>query len=190
MKKNIREFFSSFKTIDLTHMLEEGIPNFPTHTKFYHLNANQINDPAEIYLDNEKILLMHGDTLCADDTKYQNWRKFITNSLIKWIYSVMPLRLREYIARGVRGYTSEAVKSKPPEIIDVSQNSVTEVISKYNVKTLIHGHTHRQGIHKLTTNGLSAKRIVLGDWYERDSILIYDKKDFRFERVEDYIVSR
>ena len=73
------------------------------------------------------------------------------------------------------------------KIIDVSQNSVTEVISKYNVKTLIHGHTHRQGIHKLTTNGLSAKRIVLGDWYERDSILIYDKKDFRFERVEDYI---
>jgi len=146
-----------------------------------------INDPTEIYLDNEKVLLMHGDTLCVDDTKYQNWRKFITNSLIKWIYSVMPLRLREYIARGVRDYTSEAVKSKPPEIIDVSQNSVTEVISKYNVKTLIHGHTHRQGIHKLTTNGLSAKRIVLGDWYERDSILIYDKKDFRFERVEDYI---
>ena len=48
MKKNIREFLSSFKTIDLTHMLEEGIPNFPTHTKFYHLNVNQINDPAEM----------------------------------------------------------------------------------------------------------------------------------------------
>ena len=132
---------------------------------------------------------MHGDTLCADDTKYQNWRKFITNSLIKWVYSVMPLRLRQYIARGVRDYTAEAVKSKSPEIIDVSQNSVVEVISKGNVKTLIHGHTHRQGIHKLTINGSSAKRIVLGDWYEQDSILIYDKKDFRFERVEDYITS-
>jgi len=48
MKKNIRKFFSSFKIIDLTHMLEEGIPNFPTHTKYYHLSANQINDPAEM----------------------------------------------------------------------------------------------------------------------------------------------
>ena len=91
--------------------------NFATTT-----GCKIINDPTEIYLDNEKILLMHGDTLCADDTKYQNWRKFITNSLIKWVYSVMPLRLRQYIARGVRDYTAEAVKSKSPEIIDVSQN--------------------------------------------------------------------
>ena len=156
-------------------------------TSFYMIVGIIKPEEGEIYLDNEKILLMHGDTLCADDTKYQNWRKFITNSLIKWVYSVMPLRLRQYIARGVRDYTAEAVKSKSPEIIDVSQNSVVEVISKGNVKTLIHGHTHRQGIHKLTINGSSAKRIVLGDWYEQDSILIYDKKDFRFERVEDYI---
>ena len=55
MKKNIREFFCNFKTIDLTHMLEEGIPNFPTHTKFYHLNVNQTNDPAEM-----SQILMHG----------------------------------------------------------------------------------------------------------------------------------
>ena len=41
-------------------------------------------------------------------------------------------------------------------------------INKYNVETLIHGHTHRQAIHKIETKGIVAKRIVLGDWYERD----------------------
>ena len=48
MKKNIKKFISNFKVIDLSHTLEGGIPNFPTHTKYYHLNANQINDPAEM----------------------------------------------------------------------------------------------------------------------------------------------
>ena len=43
MKNNIRKYISNFKVIDLSHMLEEGIPNFPTHTKYYHLNANQID---------------------------------------------------------------------------------------------------------------------------------------------------
>ena len=48
MKNNIRKYISNFKIIDLSHILEEGIPNFPTHTKYYHLNANQIDDPAEM----------------------------------------------------------------------------------------------------------------------------------------------
>ena len=39
MKNNIRKYISNFKIIDLSHMLEEGIPNFPTHTKYYHLNV-------------------------------------------------------------------------------------------------------------------------------------------------------
>lgn len=161
----------------------------------FHINKNFsvatgckiIKDPTEIYLNNEKVLLMHGDTLCKDDIRYQNWRKFITNTLIKWIYSIMPLVLRQYIANGVRGYTAQAVKKKSPEIIDVSQDSVISEMNEHGVTTLIHGHTHRQAIHELETNGILAKRIVLGDWYEQDSVLIYNDNDFRFERVENYI---
>ena len=146
-----------------------------------------INDPAEIYLNNEKILLMHGDTLCTDDVKYQNWRKFITNPLIKWIYSIMTLALRQRIAYGVRGYTAQAVKNKSPEITDVSQNSVINTMRNHDVATLIHGHTHRKAMHKLEIDGVPAKRIVLGDWYILDSVLIYNETGFRFERVANYI---
>ena len=165
-----------------------GNRDFHINEKFATATGCQIiDDPTEIYLDNEKVLLMHGDTLCTNDEKYQSWRKFITNSLIKWIYSIMPLTLRQYIANGVRGHTAKVVKNKPSEIIDVSQDSVINEIHKHGVTTLIHGHTHRQGIHEIENNGISAKRIVLGDWYEQDSILIYDKNGFRFERVETYI---
>ena len=146
-----------------------------------------INDPAEINLNGEKILIMHGDTLCTDDVKYQKWRQFITNPIIKWIYSVMPLTLRKRIAHGVRGYAAEAVQKKAPEIIDVTENAVTNIMNSFNVKTLIHGHTHRQARHEINIQGKQATRFVLGDWFEKDCVLVHDKTGFRFERVADYI---
>ena len=39
------------------------------------------------------------------------------------------------------------------------------------VTRLIHGHTHRPAMHELELDGLSARRIVLGDWYEQGSVL-------------------
>ena len=48
MNFDFKKLFTNFKIIDLSHTLEEGIPSFPTHTKFYHLDANQINDPAHM----------------------------------------------------------------------------------------------------------------------------------------------
>ena len=38
-------------------------------------------------------------------------------------------------------------------------------------KLLIHGHTHRPGIHEFRLDGTDAKRIVLGDWYHSGSYL-------------------
>jgi UDP-2,3-diacylglucosamine hydrolase len=146
-----------------------------------------IDDPTEIILDDKKVLLMHGDTLCTDDVKYQKWRKFITNPFIKWIYFIMPYALRKKIARDVRSYAADAVQKKSPEITDVTQNTVLKTMKHFDVKTLIHGHTHRQAIHEIDLKGTPAQRIVLGDWYEKDCVLIHDETGFRFERVEDYI---
>ena len=146
-----------------------------------------ITDPTEITLAKDKVLLMHGDTLCTDDVKYQKWRKFITHPFIKWVYSIMPYALRKKIARNVRSYAADAVQKKPAEIIDVTEHAVHNTIRKFNIDTLIHGHTHRQAMHEINTDEINAKRIVLGDWYEEDSVLVHDKTGYRFERIENYI---
>lgn len=148
-----------------------------------------IDDPTEIVLNDKKILLMHGDTLCTDDVKYQKWRKFITHPFVKWIYFIMPFTLRKRIARDVRSYAADAVQKKSPEITDVSQETVLQTMKVFSVETLIHGHTHRQAIHDIDLNGTTAQRFVLGDWYEKDCVLIHDETGFKFERVEDYINS-
>jgi UDP-2,3-diacylglucosamine hydrolase len=146
-----------------------------------------IDDPFDIVLDGKKVLIMHGDTLCTDDVKYQKWRSFITNPFVKWIYSIMPLPLRKRISHGVRGYAAEAVQKKAPGIIDAAERTIIETMNKFGVETLIHGHTHRQAMHEFKLNGKPATRIVLGDWYNQDCVLVHDKTGFRFEGVEDYI---
>ena len=161
-----------------------GNRDFHLNQEFATATACQlIEDPTKLVLDGETVLLMHGDTLCTEDTAYQSWRRFITHPFIKWLYACMPLSLRRKIARRVRSYTVEATMEKPEEITDVSEQTVISTIQQYKVQTLIHGHTHRQAMHALDINGKPAKRIVLGDWYQQDCVLIHDENGFRFERV-------
>lgn len=45
---------SKFDIVDLSHTLQEGIPTFPTHSKFFHMPWAQPNDPATMFQ-----ILMH-----------------------------------------------------------------------------------------------------------------------------------
>ena len=63
--------------------------------------------------------------------------------------------------------------------MDVNQQAVEDAMRKAGVNTLIHGHTHRPGIHEFELDGEKAKRIVLGDWYKDGNYLrINANKEF------------
>ena len=49
------------------------------------------------------------------------------------------------------------------------------MIREHNVDVLLHGHTHRPGIHDVIIGRRKAKRIVLGDWYERGSMVRWNE---------------
>ncbi len=149
--------------------------------------AKLIDDPQVIIINDQSVLIMHGDTLCTDDKQYQRWRRFITNPIISWLNLRMPMSLRKKIASDVRTATKASLKQKSLEIMDVSNDTVTKTMIDHKVKTLIHGHTHRQAMHDLLLNGETAKRIVLGDWYESDCVLIADESGFQFKRIAEYI---
>jgi UDP-2,3-diacylglucosamine hydrolase len=46
---------------------------------------------------------------------------------------------------------------------------------EFGVRRLLHGHTHRPGIHDFTLDGRPAQRIVLGAWHDRPSFVRWDK---------------
>ena len=130
-------------------------------------------------------LIMHGDTLCTRDVDYQNFRKMTRDPIVQETFLSMSLDERAEKAANIRRETQKDVALKTDEIMDVTPEAVDEVMRKHEVRHLIHGHTHRPAIHEFTLDDRDATRIVLGDWYHQDSVLIWDETGHRLGRVGD-----
>jgi len=138
------------------------------------LKINLLDDPTVIEIDNMKILLMHGDTLCTDDHEYQNFRSMVRSSA--WQKEMLSKSLEERlsIANSLRSKSIEANRLKGEEIMDVNNTEVMNIIEKYKPDVIVHGHTHRPNIHHHN----DVIRYVLGDWYNNFYILTYDDDKF------------
>lgn len=131
-------------------------------------------DPTVIELNGERILLTHGDYLCTDDVAHQKFRKYADNKFWRALFLMFPLKCRYWAAKTAREksqaryarHPHENGDDKKPNITDVNQTTVENWLQKFNVLTIIHGHTHRPATHEFTLNGKSAKRIVLNAWDE------------------------
>ncbi|MGR6861226.1 UDP-2,3-diacylglucosamine diphosphatase [Aliivibrio salmonicida] len=132
-----------------------------------------LDDHTVIDIDGEKVLIMHGDTLCIDDTKYQEFRAKVHQPWLQWVFNRIPLFIRQRIVKNVQDKIKEKKQHKELTIMDVTQNEVENVMSEEGVKRLIHGHTHRPDTHTFNHNNQDMTRIVLGDWYTQGSILEY-----------------
>mgnify|MGYP000563147362 FL=1 len=126
--------------------------------------ATLLDDPTVINLYDQNILLMHGDSLCTNDVEYMKFRKNMRDQEWQTLFLKRTLPERQMVAQQLRAISQAKNKGKTLEIMDVTPSEVVASLQEYNVKTLIHGHTHRPAIHEIDVNGESAKRIVLGDW--------------------------
>jgi len=131
-------------------------------------------DPYVAELYGENVLLSHGDAYCTDDVQYQALRKMTRDPA--WLAMMLkkPLQERLAFAAKVRA-ASAALGGTKEDITDVNQGAIEQALRKANVDTMLHGHTHRPGIHRFTVDGEPASRIVLGDWYEQGSVVRWDK---------------
>ena len=130
-------------------------------------------------------LIMHGDTLCTRDVKYQTFRKITRNPLVQKMFLSLSLAKRARRAANIRQESRKDVALKSDDIMDVTSEAVDDIMRKHRVRHLIHGHTHRPAIHAFTLDDHAATRIVLGDWYEHDSVLIWDQAGHRLGRIAD-----
>lgn len=123
-----------------------------------------LDDYAVIELDGERTLLTHGDLLCSDDLDYQAFR--VKSRAIEWQQNVLskPLWLRLLVARWYRLRSFWHKQKKSDYIMDVNQNTVENVMQKYQCNRLIHGHTHQPTLHEFLLNGKKVERFVLSDW--------------------------
>jgi len=146
-------------------------------------------DPCVIDLYGRPTLLMHGDLLCTDDVAYQAFRRESREPAWQAAMLAQPLEVRIALAHRARAASiahQQAVRPRDADpmaikedITDASQAAIEATFARYGIATMIHGHTHRPAIHKLSVDGQSRTRIVLGDWYEQGSVLRVDADGMR-----------
>ncbi len=166
----------------LRELTDRGIACFVLHGNRDFLLGEQfaartgcriLPDPVIATFDDEAVLLTHGDALCVDDHPYQELRTTVRQAAWQQRYLGLPLATRELLAnqarRGSQAHTARAI----PYVMDVNEAAVAAVW-RSGVSRIIHGHTHRPGIHRGTFDGRPVERIVLGAWYEQGSYLLRD----------------
>jgi len=127
-------------------------------------------------------MLMHGDTLCIDDKSYQEFRTMVRSD--KWQKEMLkkPLKKRLELAKTLRERSLAATDVKDEIIMDVNQKEVVNIFKSNDIDLIIHGHTHRPNIHKLSVNNKDVTRIVLGDWYTNSFILKIENSNITIEK--------
>ncbi|MCC5809578.1 MAG: UDP-2,3-diacylglucosamine diphosphatase [Ectothiorhodospiraceae bacterium] len=138
--------------------------------------ARLLPDPTVITLGDEPVLLMHGDSLCIDDTEYQQFRAMVHNPEWQKQFLARSIEERLALARQAREESSSRnsqLMQGQEQIMDVNQGAVESTMREHGVTRLIHGHTHRPNVHRFPLKGQQATRIVLGDWYDQGSVLEY-----------------
>ena len=116
-------------------------------------------------IENDHLLLIHGDELCIEDVEYQRYKKWIRNPFVLWILKRLPKQYRLNLAHKIRTKSKNAPKKA---IIDVTSHYVDQFFEAQNVRTIIHGHTHRAAEHLHLEK---YQRYVLSDWDEKGDYL-------------------
>jgi UDP-2,3-diacylglucosamine hydrolase len=140
-------------------------------------------DPVIAQLEGERVLLTHGDALCTDDHAYQELRTIVRSRLWQRRFLALPRAHRELLADEVRAGSRRHTARSVPDIMDVNAAAVSAAFRAARVRRMIHGHTHRPGVHDTTVDGAPVQRIVLGAWYEQGSYLRFERGVYQLREL-------
>ena len=178
--------------IAIRKVVDKGVPVYFMHGNRDFMIGRQfanetgvkiLEDPYPITMYGQKALLSHGDAMCTDDVQYQRVRVMTRNP--DWQASMLakPLKERLNIAEEARRQSLEQTLNLSMSIMDVNPDEIKRVIAAHGVDVLLHGHTHRPGIHTVDLGNRKAKRIVLGDWYQQGSVLRWNMQGPKLQEM-------
>lgn len=143
--------------------------------------ATLLEDPVITSVGGDRVLLTHGDGLCVDDAAYQRLRALVHDPGVRRGFMELPLASRRRLAAEARAGSREHLAGAGEYITDVNQDAVLALLRAAGVRTLIHGHTHRPGIHRFDIDGAEGTRIVLGAWHAGAQLLQWNAAGYRLE---------
>jgi UDP-2,3-diacylglucosamine hydrolase len=171
----------------LRSLTEQGVPCYVMHGNRDFLLGERfcretgcrlLEDPAIIELHGARVLTMHGDALCTDDHSYQNLRAMVRDQGWQKMFLALSPEQRRMLADQARAGSKEHIAQAMSSIMDVNPEAVQAAMRGAGVELLLHGHTHRPDVHRFELDGKPVARIVLGDWHEQGSVLVWDDGGF------------
>ena len=142
-----------------------------------------LGDYERITVHGQPVLLTHGDLLCTDDTRYLTLRAELRSLQWQREFLSKPLAERRQIASDLRQLSATEIAQKSDYNMDVNQTAVESAMREHDVTLLLHGHTHRPGVHRFDLEAREATRIVLGAWYHEASIVRWSGEGFVVESI-------
>ena len=128
-------------------------------------------DPVIADFDGVRTLLSHGDLLCTDDVAYQELRSTVRDRRWRERFLSLPTAQRLQLADAARSGSRTHTGRTRPQIMDVNERAVEALFRATGAPLMIHGHTHRPGIHALQVDRTPRRRVVLDAWYEQGNLL-------------------
>lgn len=148
--------------------------------------AQLIEDPTVTDCYGQKLILMHGDSLCTRDLEYMKFRKMVRSE--RWQHDFLERSLveRHMVAQQTRQQSKEQSSHKASDIMDVTPQEVLDVLYERQANILVHGHTHRPSVHTIRlqepiNDQQEALRIVLGSWDSQGWALEFSKQGYELK---------
>lgn len=167
LQQEVAKQLNELSKRDIQNYFIHGNRDFLLGKHFAQVSAMKLL--PEIFVINnhqENIVILHGDLLCIDDQAYQKFRKKMHNRWLQRLFLLLPRYFRQKIANKMRNKSSQYNQYKAESIMDVNQNAVEEMMTKYQASIMIHGHTHKPATHYFDIAGKPSQRIVLGAWHD------------------------
>lgn len=145
-----------------------------------------IADPSVIECYGQRLVVLHGDSLCTRDSAYLSYRSQVRDPAWQQAFLARPLLERHMVAQQIRQQSKDANSHKASDIMDVTPQEVIDLLEKLQVNLMIHGHTHRPGIHMLRlpqpiNDSSEAARIVLGSWDQKAWMLEFTPDSYELK---------
>lgn len=141
-------------------------------------------DPLLLEVGAVRALVTHGDVLCTDDHAYQELRTIVRADAWQKRFLGLPLSARRAVANAARKGSQQHTSKVMRTIMDVNEAAVFAAFRASGTDLLIHGHTHRPGVHTYELDEVTRRRIVLGDWYDQGSVLrLFEDGEFELQEL-------
>ncbi len=174
----------------LAELTQQGVPVYLMHGNRDFLlgdgfckttGCTLLDDPTIVERYGQRVLLTHGDALCIDDVPYQRLRALVRDPLWQRQLRALSITQRQGLAAQARAASRAHTSTQAIPLMDVNSGAVERLFRDADVPILVHGHTHRPGVHPLSIDGKDRTRIVTGDWDRAGSVLRWDESGFKLE---------